>query len=134
MSTRRQLVGYAVALTTIAGLTGQASAQSVQEEDWCTGKNNASLDQMISGCTALIQSGKQTPKYLANTFSNRGIAYYRKGQYERALQDFDQAIKLNPKEARLFKNRSVVREKKGDKAGAEADWAEARRIDPNIRP
>jgi tetratricopeptide (TPR) repeat protein len=32
----------------------------------------------------------------AAAFSNRGNAYARKGQYDRAIQDYDQAIRINP--------------------------------------
>ncbi len=65
-------------------------------------------------------------------FNNRGSAYADKGQTDRAIQDHDQAIKLNPNYAAAFYNRSVAKEEKGDKAGAEADLAAARKLNPNI--
>jgi tetratricopeptide (TPR) repeat protein len=68
----------------------------------------------------------------AITFNNRGIAYSEKGQHDRAIQDYDQAIKLNPNNAAALYNRSVAKDKKSDKARAEADLAAARRIDPKI--
>ena len=36
---------------------------------------------------------------------NRGTTYARKGQYERAIEDLDQAVRLNPNEAQAFNNR-----------------------------
>jgi Flp pilus assembly protein TadD len=55
-----------------------------------------------------------------------------KGQIERAIQDFDEAIRLNPSSANAFFSRSIAKTRKGDKAGAAADMAQARRINPNI--
>ncbi len=87
---------------------------------------------MISGCTAEIQSGKRKGAVLSAAFTNRGSGYANKGDYGRAIQDYDQAIKLDPKNAHALFNRGVAKIKKGDKIGGEADQAAARRIDPNM--
>ena len=52
-------------------------------------------------------------------------------QHDRAIQDFDQAIKLNPNYAIAFYNRGNAY-KQALKEGADTDLAAARRIDPNI--
>jgi Flp pilus assembly protein TadD len=45
----------------------------------------------------------------ANSFSNAFIvAYADLKQFEKAVEDYDQAIELNPKDARAFNNRGVV--------------------------
>jgi tetratricopeptide (TPR) repeat protein len=122
----------------IAGLAGLASAQSRQETEWCGGRDSASPngkaspDQMIRGCTAEIQSGKRKGVVLSGAFTNRGSGYANKGDYDRAIQDYDQAIKLDPKNAYALLNRGIAKVRKGDKAGGEADQAAARRINPNI--
>jgi tetratricopeptide (TPR) repeat protein len=51
----------------------------------------------------------------------------RQGQHDDAIEDYDQAIKLDPNFARAYRNRGLARTKKGDKKGADADFAEARR-------
>ena len=46
----------------------------------------------------------RSPKSVS-AFHNRGAAYYAKGQYDRAIQDYDQAINLDPKSATAFRGR-----------------------------
>jgi tetratricopeptide (TPR) repeat protein len=72
----------------------------------------------------------EAPK-LALTFRNRGVAYANKGDYDRALADFNEAIRLDPKSARAFGNRGVLYVHKGDYNKALADFNEAIRLDPN---
>jgi len=62
-----------------------ARAQS-EDQNWalCSAKN---ADSAIKGCTAVIQSGQETDENLAIAFSNRGIGYDEKGQYDLAIAD-----------------------------------------------
>jgi tetratricopeptide (TPR) repeat protein len=87
----------------IAGFNG-AAAQTVNQQQ-CPASNP---DLSISGCTAMILSGRETPGNLAEAFYNRGVAYDNKGQPDRAIEDYDQAIRLNPNHAKAFYNRGVA--------------------------
>jgi tetratricopeptide (TPR) repeat protein len=80
------------ALVCIAGFSGTAAAQSPDQQR-CAGSNP---DVTISGCTAMIQSGRETEKSLYGAFFNRGRAYRIKGQFDLAIQDYNQAIRLAP--------------------------------------
>ena len=94
----------------IAGFSGAATAQNVDQQ-LCLAPDP---DLSISRCTAMIQSGHETQQNLAVAFSDRGIAYARKGQYDRAIEDLDQAIRLNPNYAAAFNNRGSAYSAKGD--------------------
>src|ERR1700739_4563989 len=74
---------------------------------------DANPDLSIDGCTALIQSGQENTSRLAEAFSDRGNAFFRKGDYDRAIQDYDQAIQLKPDFAQAFNNRGNALTRKG---------------------
>ncbi len=58
----------------------------------------------------------------------------RKGDLDRAIADYDQAIKLNPNDAAALLNRGAAKKQQGDQSGGEADIAAAIKIDPNGVP
>jgi tetratricopeptide (TPR) repeat protein len=49
----------------------------------------------------------------AQVYQARGIAWYRMGDYDRAIADLTQSIKFDPKYIRAFYNRGLAWEKKG---------------------
>jgi tetratricopeptide (TPR) repeat protein len=102
-----------------------ASAQSSMYWSQCLGRESFIVDAVIDGCTAVIRSGHEPLERLATAFDNRGVAYRLKGEYERALQDYDQAIRLNPNNANAYNNRGIIYRIKGEYARAIADYSEA---------
>src|SRR5262249_12062973 len=100
--------------------------------EWCENSNRAfSVDLQIDGCTAAIRSGDQrSQKELASYFNSRGLAYRAKGDFDRAVADFDEAIRLEPKNALLFNARGVAYSAKRDYGRAMADFDEAIRLEP----
>jgi tetratricopeptide (TPR) repeat protein len=101
---------------------------------WCTGKalpqEGFAPDLQISGCTTLIQSGKEKRADLAQDFFNRASAYDFAGDSEHALPDFDQAIKLAPKNAEAYFRRGSIYWLKADHDRAIADFTQAIKADP----
>lgn len=67
-------------------------------------------------------------------YLGRGIAYTSKGLYKQAIADFDEAIRLSPgkNSAIAFYNRGLAKRSGGDAAGADADFARAKQLDPSI--
>jgi len=108
-----------------------ALAQTSREWDRCAGKDSATLDQRINGSTSVIHSAGETPKNLALAFMGRGSAYMTKGDFDRAIQDYDQAIWLDPNNALAFNNRGFAYGSKGDFDRAIRDYDEAIRLSPN---
>jgi len=52
--------------------------------------------------------------------------------YDRAIADFDEAIRLDGKLARAYLFRGLAKQAKGDDAGGNADMAKAKQLDPNV--
>jgi tetratricopeptide (TPR) repeat protein len=88
-------------------------------------------DVAIAGCTAMLQSGHETQEQISRAFSNRGGAYIRKGQYDHAIQDLDQAIRRDPNYALAFQSRGTAYSLKGQYERAIGDFNQAIRLDPN---
>ncbi|HEV8693486.1 MAG TPA: tetratricopeptide repeat protein, partial [Lysobacter sp.] len=104
---------------------GPLFAQTQQQVDACEGKGNLPLDTVISSCAALIQSGNYVGRDLSTVFVIRAIAYQRKGELDRAIQDYDQAIGLDPSGATAYYNRGVAYGSRGDWDRAIQDYDQA---------
>jgi tetratricopeptide (TPR) repeat protein len=100
-------------------------AQRPMEWMKCLGLEGPIIDAVIDGCTAVIEAGREPREKLATAFDNRGVAYRHKGEYERALQDYEQAIQLNPSNANAYNNRGIIYRIKGEYGRAIADYDEA---------
>jgi len=127
---------FAIAAVAAAALfrPAIAIAQTEQQRNWCAGRDGASPDQRISGCTAVIQSGGESSKQLARTFRTRGTIYFYKNDFERAIQDYSQAIKLDPQYSEAFDNRCWTRATLNQLQGALEDCNESLRLKPNFAP
>nr|AUN37584.1 TPR repeat protein [uncultured bacterium] len=68
----------------------------------------------------------------AEEHTNRGYGYYLEGNLERAYLDFNEAIRLNPKDPISYYNRGNVRQDKGDIDGAIADMDYALKLNPKF--
>jgi tetratricopeptide (TPR) repeat protein len=89
-------------------------------------------DVKITGCTALIQAGQDTTEKLSVIYNNRGAAYDDKGDYDRAIQDFNEAIHLGPNHETAYYGRGHAYTKKGDYDRAIQDFNEAIHLNPNL--
>ena len=102
-----------------------------QNFDWCGGKRGVTPEQQIAGCTGLIQSGRGNQKGLSEAFYNRGNGYAAKDDFDHAIQDYDQAIKLNPNGGAAFNNRGLSYAHKRQYDRAIEDYDQAIRLNPN---
>ena len=97
----------------------------------CNGRDRTSLEVRINGCTALIDARQGTTTTLAIAYNNRGNAYTAKSDYDHAIQDFDQSIKLNPTYIKPLNNRGVAYLRKGEYDLAIEAFDEAITLNPN---
>jgi tetratricopeptide (TPR) repeat protein len=121
----------ALILTGVVWAGASASAQTAQERAWCEGEDAVTIDQRIEGCSAVIKAGREKGEKLAEAFNTRGIGYRLKGEYDRAIQDYNQAIRINAKFATAYNNRAIAYDTKGDYDRAIADYEQAIKLKPS---
>jgi tetratricopeptide (TPR) repeat protein len=127
----RGLAGPALASAAVMVMWAPAAAQLSQKWTWCVNQGGAfSADQRIDGCSSIIQSGRETPRKLAVAYYSRGLAYYDKGDDDRAIAEYNEAIRLDPQSAQAYSSRGLAYDHKGDLGRAEPDYSEAIRLDP----
>jgi tetratricopeptide (TPR) repeat protein len=86
-------------------------------------------EQAIADMNAALRLGDQNP---AAAHSVRGRAHSGLLQWDAAIEDFDEAIKLNPKVAQFFMFRGVARNGRGEYLQAIEDFDQALRLQPNL--
>ena len=62
----------------------------------------------------------------------KGISYYLKGQYDRAIRDYTKATEINPKFALAHINRGITYYRKGQVDWAILDYTKALEINPKL--
>jgi tetratricopeptide (TPR) repeat protein len=113
-------------------LATAAAGEPSQDHAWCVGKEGTTPDQQIGGCTALIEGGSVSNHNLASYYSNRGNGYQAKRQLDRAITDYDQAIKLDPNFAGAYNNRGNAYRAKQETDRAIADYNRALELNPKF--
>jgi tetratricopeptide (TPR) repeat protein len=88
-------------------------------------------DTRIAACTALIEAGHNTAESLSAYYTNRGTAYNSHRDYARAIEDHNEAIRLNPNNPTAYYNRGGTYYDKGDYDLAIRDYNDAIRLKPD---
>ena len=88
--------------------------------------------RQIRGCTAYNRSGKALGQNLAVAYTNRGIAYASRGDQQRALADFSEAIRLAPDNPFPYYNRGNAYYDRKEYARALADFDAAIERGPEL--
>jgi tetratricopeptide (TPR) repeat protein len=112
----------------VMGFGGAVSAQT-PDQLRCEASDP---DLAISGCTAVIQSGHETQEIRGIAFFARGRAHALKSQFDRAIEDLDQSIRLNPNYADAFNVRGAAYGSKGQYDRAIEDYDQAIRLRSNF--
>jgi tetratricopeptide (TPR) repeat protein len=95
----------------------------------CMGKDH---ERAIAACTRIIDDHAVIVKNRARAYNNRGLAYANKNDYDRAIADYTEAIRLDPKYADAYGKRGNVYLVRKDNDRAIADYADAIRLNPKF--
>jgi tetratricopeptide (TPR) repeat protein len=88
-------------------------------------------DKTIAACSPLIESEKTPKADRIKALIARSGAYQRQDQIERAIGDYDVALRIDPTIADNFNARGELWRKKGDRPRALADFAAAIKLSPD---
>ena len=99
--------------------------------------DNAEIKKLLALATAEKVGGSATEKIAALTdainadpkdpvaYTNRGVAYFGMGDFDKAMADFKKALELKPGELQYLNNLASAAGKKADKTQADADYQAA---------
>jgi tetratricopeptide (TPR) repeat protein len=87
-------------------------------------------DKVLGECGALIDNEKTAKADRVKALIARAGTFTRKDQVDRAIADYDVALRLDPSQADVFNARGELCWKKGDRPKALADFAAAIKLNP----
>lgn len=86
----------------------------------------------MAACTRLIEAAQLPPDKLAGVYDNRASLRLSSGDADRALADYDAAIRLAPAEGEIRMDRGDAFRATGNEVKALADYEEAVRLKPDL--
>lgn len=95
-----------------------------------------SIDDNVSllGCTEVIQGGKSPAKNLLYAYNRRSVVYINRKQYDLAIADSNQAIRIDPNRSVSYYDRATAYLRKGDYENGLQDFNRTIQLDPANEP
>jgi len=88
-------------------------------------------DEAIDLCDKALET-KLNPSYLSNAYMTRGSAFAGKGDWDRALRDYDEAIRVQPNNYDALTNRGNAYAHRNELDKSTSDYNEAIRLNPKL--
>src|SRR5262249_33615935 len=96
---KRKLLRARCALAAMGAALLALPAQAATMNDFNDCVRGPDIERMLAGCTRLLADPRiqRVKTYHAEVYNNRGNVWFMKGDYDRAITDFDESIRLDPK-------------------------------------
>jgi tetratricopeptide (TPR) repeat protein len=120
---------FSIVFALLAGFL--AAPARADDRSVCLDANTAP-DIAIEACGRLISSRRLTGSDLTQVYSSRGVAFLRMNDHDRAIADYSEMIRLDPRNAHAYDQRGFSYNQKGDYDRAIVDLNEAIRLDPKF--
>jgi lipoprotein NlpI len=88
-------------------------------------------EMALTLCSRALLSGDLSDQQTANALNTRGAVYVGKGDYDKAVHDLDEAIRLKPESATAYSNRGNAHSGNGEYDRAIQDFNQAIRLKPD---
>src|SRR5665811_2097243 len=89
-----------------------------------------SADDRLAACSSIIDAKSESGRSLAGAYCSRGFAFTEKGELDRAIADYNTAIRFDPKFSIAFNNRGDAFLARNNLDRAIADFTTAIKLDP----
>jgi len=122
----------AISLSVVVSSPALAQS-SAQLRHWCFSVE-ATDDQTIMGCSSIIDADHKAEKNMnriATAYTNRGLSYANKEQYDMALRDYAEAIRINPDDPITYNNSGIAHRHVDQYDKAIDDYTKAIQIRPD---
>jgi tetratricopeptide (TPR) repeat protein len=127
MRRNKRLLSTILSVCILAAIVGPAWSANRDAHEDCDADDP---DRNIAGCTRIIEDADEGAAMRGAAYVARGLAWQKKGDSERALADYNDAIRVNPKDALAYNDRGMLWRERGDSDRAIADFTAAIAIDP----
>jgi tetratricopeptide (TPR) repeat protein len=129
---RRHDDAQAIALFTAAIESGDLSRANLALAYYYRGAEYLKLDRPDEAIVDLDRAIAMEPRRFPAAYSDRGIAYRRKGEYGKAIADYGEAIRLWPHWHDWYLNRGIAYAANGQHEEAIADYTKALYYRPDL--
>ena len=97
------------------------AAQAAKDQDW---------NKAIDGFRKAAEMDRKYMASVAIAYQQRAFSYANDQRFQDALNDLNEAIKINPRDARAYEQRAAIEMKINDYDKAVADYGEAIKANP----
>ena len=120
--------GFLVCSLTVGLLAGAAPGALADDLKDC---RYGVPDIRVASCTRRIDLPDLKPELKSAAYNNRGWGYNEKGDFEKAMPDFNEALRLNPKNAAAYGNRGYAHLRQSDFGLARSDLDKSIELKPD---
>jgi tetratricopeptide (TPR) repeat protein len=100
-------------------------SQALNSRCWARALQGENLSQALDDCNRALRLAPKASPMAARVLDSRGLVRLRMGDYDKSIADFDESLKLRPKNAWTQYGRGVAELRKKKVAEGEADMAAA---------
>ena len=124
------ITALAVCVSQLAHAQGNKEAAKLAREGAEASKNQ-DWNKAIEAFRKATDLDRKFAPNLAIAYQHRGFASANEQQFEDAIRDFSEALKINSQDPRIYEQRAAVEMKMNDYDKALADYSEAIKLKPN---
>ncbi len=106
--------------------------EALNSRCWARALRDLDLALALDDCNAALKRAAKSGPFYAKVADSRGLVRLRLGDYDKSIGDYDESLKLNPKNAWSLYGRGIAKLRKQKTQEGEADIAKAAAIWPQV--